>query len=431
MRGQVAPALFGHRNYRLHWIATAVSCLGDYFTLIAMPWLVLALSHDARVLGVVMALESTPRAVFMLVSGRFSDRHTPLRVLLVSRALFMAGLLSLALLLLSGQLQVTHLYAFALLFGVLSAFSMPAANALLPRLVPGELIQKGNSALMGMRQLVQLFAPILAGLLIWGAPVVGQQAAGAGDLPRIGWAFLFNAVAICASLLVLLNIRLSPLGADGAHAVAGARLAEGFAYLWRDRGLRIVTAYVACIGFFAIGPLLTALPQFAATRLDKGALSYGLLYAANGLGALCGFAAGGMLRRPSARAVGVVMLGADLVAGLCILWLGASDSFALAAPALALMGAANAYGGVVALSWIQQRIPAALSGRVLGVVMFAMMGLTPVSMALGGFVVAGASLATLLWLSGGAVAALSLLGLLVPAINRYGTYPAPAPAGAG
>jgi len=425
--------LFRNRNYLLHWGASAIACLGDYFTLIAMPWLVLSLSHGAAVLGVVMALESLPRALFMLVGGGVSDRYTPLTVLLASRAAFMVALVSLALLLWSGHLEVVHLYGFALVFGVLSAFSMPAASALLPRLVDREQLQKGNSTLMGARQLIQLFAPVLAGLLIWGMPSTGlmdiHAPAAGGDLSRIGWAFLFNAATVFLSLIMMFNIHLAQpaeVGTGGEGATPGKDgLMDGLRHVWHDPGLRIVTLYAACIGFFAIGPLLTVIPQFAAQRLDQGALSYGLLYAANGLGALAGFACAGLLRKPDARTVGLVLFTADFVAGACILWFAQSNGFGMAASALAVMGAANAYGGVVAMSWIQQRIPMRVSGRVMGVVMFATMGLAPVSMALSGGIIAQYSLSTLLWASGSVVAGFSLLGLLLPGLNRFGTYPGP------
>jgi Na+/melibiose symporter-like transporter len=418
-----SPSLFANRNYRLHWIGTAVSCLGDYFTLIAMPWLVLSLTSDASVLGIVMALESLPRAAFTLVSGRFSDRYTPLKVIIAGRSLFMLALVALALLLLAGRLQVQHLYVFSLVFGLLSAFTMPATTALLPRLIDRDQIQKGNSALMGTRQMIQLFAPVLAGLLIWGMPSVDTKTA--GDTGQIAWAFVLNAVAIFVSLLMIRNIRLAPLAAVPGTGPNKVRLADGFAYLWKDRGLRIATFYMACVGFCAIGPLLTVIPQFAAQRLDNGALSYGLLYSVNGLGAMLGFAMGGLLPKPGARRLGLVILGADLVAGLCIIGFGQSSSLVSAGPALAVMGMANAYAGVTALSWIQQRIPDALAGRVIGVVMFATMGLAPVSMSLSGVIIAHSSLTTLLLMSGSTVVMVSLIGLLIPAINRFGAYAVP------
>lgn len=418
------PSLFANRNYLWLWASAAISSLGDYFTLIAMPWLVLTISGDPAALGVAMALESLPRAAFMLFSGSATDRYSARSVLLVSRGLFMLALAALALALLAGGIRLPHLYGFAVVFGLLSAFALPANRALLPQVVDRSQIQQANSALMGSQQLIQLVAPVLAGLLIWGLPTVEAPTGARADLSHIAYAFLLNAAAIFVALLLLLRIRIAPSPGAGAGP-AKVRLTEGFRYLGLDRGMRIATLYMACVGFFAIGPLLTLLPQLAAQRLHDGALSYGMLYAVNGLGSILGFALGGLLPKPDARRLGLVIFTADLVAGISIGWLGQSESFAVAAPALALIGVSASYGGVLSLSWIQERIPPALAGRILSIVMFAVMGLTPVSMAAGGFLVAHWSLTTLTTISGFAIGIAALIGLATPALNRFGAYPVP------
>jgi MFS family permease len=227
------------------------------------------------------------------------------------------------------------------------------------------------------------------------------------------------------ALLLLLRIRIArPAGATAGPVKM--RLTEGFRYLWLDRGMRISTFYMGCVGFFAIGPLLTVIPQLAAQRLHDGALSYGMLYAVNGFGSMLGFALGGLLPKPDARRLGLVMFTADLIAGICIVWLGHSERFATAAPALALIGVTASYGGVLGLSWIQERIPPSMAGRILSIVMFAVLGLTPVSMAAGGFLIAHYSLTALMTLSGVAIGVVALVGLATPAIHRFGAYPVPA-----
>lgn len=420
-----APAqttLFRNKNYLWLWASAGISCLGDYFTLIAMPWLVLTLTRDPAALGTVMALESLPRAAFMLLSGGATDRFTARTVLLASRACFMLTLLALVLDLRHGHLQLQHLYGVAVVFGLCTAFALPANRALLPQVVDRMQIQQANSALMGSQQLIQLFAPVLAGLLIWGMPSMAMHAAG-GDLMRIADAFAFNAVAISVALFLLTRIHLAPRAASTGRPKVG--LTDGFRYLWRDRGLRIATPYMACIGFFAIGPLLTVIPLFAAQRLEDGSLSYGMLYAVNGLGSLLGFACGGLLPKPDKRRLGLIMFTTDLTAGLGMLLLSQSNGFATAAAALAIVGISASYGGVLGLSWIQERIPQQLAGRVLGIVTFAVLGLTPVSMALGGLLISHYSLTVLLNASGCAIVCCALLGLCSPGINRFGTYAAP------
>jgi hypothetical protein len=68
-----------------------------------------------------------------------------------------------------------------------------------------------------------------------------------------------------------------------------------------------------------------------------------------------------------------------------------------------------------------------LTGRVLSIVMFAVLGLTPVSMAAAGFLAAHYSLTLLLTVSGAAIGSVALLGLITPAIHRFGAYPVAAP----
>src|ERR1700690_3607937 len=72
------------RDFRLLFAGTTPSLLGDQFALIATPWLVLKLTGDPLALGIVLALEGIPRAIFMLIGGAITDRISPRIVMLVS-----------------------------------------------------------------------------------------------------------------------------------------------------------------------------------------------------------------------------------------------------------------------------------------------------------------------------------------------------------
>ena len=84
-RRAARAALFKDRN--LFWLMAggAVSMLGDQFTLLALPWLVLKLTGDTVALGTVLALISVPRALFMLVGGALVDRYSPKGVLMLTK----------------------------------------------------------------------------------------------------------------------------------------------------------------------------------------------------------------------------------------------------------------------------------------------------------------------------------------------------------
>src|SRR5512135_851529 len=76
--------VLGLRDFRLLFGGATTSLLGDQFALVATPWLVLELTGDPLALGIVLALEGVPRAVFMLVGGAITDRFSPRLIMLIS-----------------------------------------------------------------------------------------------------------------------------------------------------------------------------------------------------------------------------------------------------------------------------------------------------------------------------------------------------------
>src|SRR4051812_40920275 len=75
------------RDPSFRWMIAggAISMLGDQFTLLALPWLVLNMTGDPLMLGIVIALASVPRALFILLGGALVDRYSPKRVLMLTK----------------------------------------------------------------------------------------------------------------------------------------------------------------------------------------------------------------------------------------------------------------------------------------------------------------------------------------------------------
>lgn len=78
-RADPRAALLRDPNFRWLTSGSALTMLGDQFTLIALPWLVLQMTGDTLVLGTVLALMSVPRALFILIGGALVDRYSPKR----------------------------------------------------------------------------------------------------------------------------------------------------------------------------------------------------------------------------------------------------------------------------------------------------------------------------------------------------------------
>ena len=116
------------RDFRLLFAGTTTSLLGDQFALIATPWLVLKLTGDPLALGIVLALEGIPRAIFMLLGGAITDRLSPRIVMLVSDVirLILTGVM--AFVVLAGIVQMWMVYSFALGFGLVAAVMIIRGN---------------------------------------------------------------------------------------------------------------------------------------------------------------------------------------------------------------------------------------------------------------------------------------------------------------
>ncbi|WP_374437764.1 MFS transporter [Inhella sp.] len=421
---EAPPRLFANANFRWLLGGGLLSMLGDQFTLIALPWLVLRLTGDPLVLGLVLAVMGLPRAAFILVGGALVDRHSPQRVLLLTKLLNALWVGLLALLVLCGALQLWMVYALALAIGLTTAFSYPAASSILPLSLPAPLLRAANGSLMALRQFSVLIGPLLAGGLI--ALLAEPGAAGVQDARGLGLAFGFDALSFLVSSWTLRQVRLLSRPQTGGAPV-GAAIAEALRHCWNDVELRTLCLYFAAIGFFVGGPIQVALPVLAQQQLPGGAAALGLLLAGHGGGVLVGMALSGLRRRFGLGNLGATVLLIDAIAGCVFLPFGHIHAAWQGVLLLAPLGALAGFVQVAVYTWMQQRVPPAMLGRAMGLFMFLFMGIAPLAAA-----AAGAGLAlwgpqALFTFSGVALLGLVALGLFTP-LRRLRDAPAGSPA---
>ncbi len=412
-------ALFADANFRWLLGGSLVSLLGDQFTLIALPWLVLKFTGDALTLGAVIAVMSVPRAAFVLVGGAIVDRRSPLRVLMAAKLANAALLALLAGLVWFGALPLWGLYAIAAGIGLATAFSYPASSALLPQAVSPALLQAANGTLMSLRQATVLVGPMLAGVLVgasWHADAAPTPAiADAGGLTL---AFAFDALSFVLSAAALAPVRLRARAVSAKAAGVLGDIGETLRMFWDDRALRTLCAYFAAVSFFVGGPIQVALPVLVDRQLPGGAAALGLLSAGHGVGVLAGMILSGARPGWRLRTLGSTMLAVDVVSGVALIAFGRIDSTAQGVVLLALLGALAGFVQVAVFSWIQKRVPAAMLGRAMSVFLFIFLGLAPLSAAAAGIALRWLAPATLFGAAGLALAALALLGLAFTSIGQ-------------
>ena len=396
------------RDFRLLFAGTATSLLGDQLVLIATPWLVLQLTGDPLALGIVLALEGIPRAAFMLIGGALTDRYAPRRVMLISDIVRFGLTAAMAAAVLTGNVQMWMIYGFALGFGLVAGFAIPAENSIVPLLVSDDDLQAGNSLIMGVAQLAGFIGPTVAG-----AAIASSSESALG----IGLALSIDAVTFAVSTACLWLIR-------GAREPSDHRtednlwisIGSGIKYLWGDDALRLMFVVLISINLLVVGPLLVGIPVLAHERLPQGAMAFGILMAAFSVGNLVGYLVAGSLPRPSGRTIRAMIIGLLAGFGAVVGSLGFIDQTWLDFGLLLLLGLGNGYLAIIVLTWIQSRVSRNMLGRMMSLITFSSLGLVSISQGISG-AVSRWDLDSLFLIAGGLVLAVTVWTAVHPSLR--------------
>ncbi len=409
------PSVFSNRDFMLLFSGSTVSAIGDTFTLVALPWLVLKLTHDPAAVGIAGFMQAIPRALFLFVGGAVVDRMSARRVMLVSRAVNCVFVAVLAVLVVLGQIQMWEVYVLSLGIGLSTAFVYPAGSAILPQLVEKDQLQAANGMIMGMRQVAMIVGPILAGLLV--AANIHAFDGRFPDAGGMGFAFTIDAVSFLFSLASLWMIRIHsdyhPPKPEGGIL---ADVWKGLKGVWDDVQLRAFISYVAIVSLFVGGPVGVGLPVLADERLNSAA-AFGILMTSYGLGMLAGNGLSLVVTRSVRGYLGIMILSMDTAAGLLFALLSQTHSTAFGAALLFIVGSFAGVAQVALMSWIQRRVPQAMMGRTMSVLLFTFLGVGPLSGVIAGFLLKFISLGELFAGAGLCLSAIALLCLTRPSLR--------------
>ncbi|MFZ6730476.1 MFS transporter [Undibacterium sp. Ji42W] len=400
----------------------ALSMLGDQFTLIALPWLVLKMTGDTLILGIVLALISVPRALLILLGGAVVDRYSPKTVMMQTKYINTLLLGALSALIFYGKLELWMVYALALGLGISTAFSIPSGTSMLPRVVQLSQLQPANGIMLGMRQLTMFIGPVLAGLLI---ALFGTQESGmVHEAQGLAAAFFFDCFTYAFSAWTLSKVRMN----DGMPALAGTApaaqksallksLAEGLRYCWNEKQLRSCFIYWAAIAFFIMGPIQIALPVMA-NQLSNSASALGLLAGSHGAGTLLGMALAGM--KPNLRFgnLGRTILLVDFIVGILFIPMGLISTSWQGACILLNVGILGGFLHVAVFTWVQKQVPPNMIGRAMSMFMFIFMGIGPVSAAFTGWLLRSITIPQLFIGSGSLLILIVIMATQMSPITR-------------
>lgn len=356
---------FQHRDYRLYFAGQLLSFIGNWMQSAAQAWLVYRLTDAPVMLGLVAFAGQAPVFLLATVGGAVADRHGRQRVLWYAQWCGLAIAAGLALLTASGHISAELILLFAALGGVVSAFEIPARQALLADLVGKKELLGAvamNSALVNA---ARILGPMLAGLLI---AMSGEAIC-----------FALNGLSYLAMILALSRMQArTPIPAPGAFM---AQALDGLRFAFNTVPVRSLLALLAVASIMG-SPYLVLMPVFAREVFAGGPRTLGLLLGAAGSGALLGALV--LASRDGVRGLGHWVVFAAAIFGVSLIAFSQARSLWLA---VALLPAAG-FGMIVQMAatntLIQVMAPDRLRARVLAVYSMTLLGMAPLGGLLAG-----------------------------------------------
>jgi MFS family permease len=261
------------RNFRLYFLGQLTSAVGTGMTPVALAFAVLALPHgSASDVGAVLAAETVPLVVFLLVGGVAGDRLGRRRVMLGADVLRAAAQTALGSWILFGHPPLWGFLVLSALVGTGTAFFVPALTGLIPQIVSPERLRQAN-ALNGLSfSIGGIVGPAVAGVVVATASP--------------GWAILADAFSYAVSVASLAALRMGPAVPSAPESFL-AQLRTGWSEFWGRTWLWSIVVGASMFNLMTMAPYFV-LGAVVAKQSLGGAAAWGTILGAQGAGAVLG-----------------------------------------------------------------------------------------------------------------------------------------------
>jgi MFS family permease len=350
-----------HRNFRLFWTGQTLSLIGTWMQTMATGWLALELSNSSFLVGLVAAASSLPVLLFSLHGGVVADRVDRLKAVRICQTLLACEAGALWWFTYSGHITIGWLITLASANGLISAFEIPARQALVI-----DLVDRG--------ELAGAIALNSSGFNL--ARVVGPGI-GAVVIAKLGIAACFgaNALSYIAVLIGLFMIDLPPRTAPTATVNPMEGIRELFRYMRDTPSINALMKLVTIFSVFGI-PYLTLMPVVARKVLHLDAGGYGLLLACVGTGGL--FGALGLAAFGDRYPRGKLLSAATLMFASLVIAFSFSRHTVLACAVLLATGFSMIVNNALSNAMLQHLVPDQMRGRLMSAYSLVVVGVSQV-----------------------------------------------------
>lgn len=351
-------ASLGIVNFRYLWLGQLSHAGALWMEQIARPFLILELTDgSATHVGAVIAVRTLPQLIFGVWAGVVADWFDRRTVLLVDKTAVLSINVAFAVLLLTGNLALWHVYAYAFLRGTMMAFDQPARQALIPSIVPADRVTNAVALMSATQDTMRIIGAALGGFAY---AIFGPEGA-----------FTMVAViyvgAVVSTYLLDVPTHERPQ-ATGARAMTRGMI-EGARFAMSHTAIRGVLILSLIYFTFGMSYMQVFAPLFAEKVLDIGSLGFGFMTSLTGVGALVAalFIAN---RQPSRLGMILPLLavafGVMLIAFSVSTYLPQPAGLVVPLVLIAVVGAVQTSYFSLARAMMLHSAPEAMRGRVIG-----------------------------------------------------------------
>jgi MFS transporter, DHA1 family, staphyloferrin A biosynthesis exporter len=359
------------RDYRLLWLGQITTSMGLWMDQTSRSWLIYSLTHSPLELGFVSALRSLPLLLFGVAAGVVADRYSRKAQLIISQLVNAFLNLALATVIITGRVEVWHIYLTAVLSGTVQAFQMPARQALIPDLVGPKYLMNAISLNSMAVSISRSLGPAICGIVI--------------QFFGVSVSYYMQGIIYAAATIWTAQIQIPKSQIIKGYSTSEndqsfiESVKEGFAYIGRNK--LIMALLILALGPTLLGmPYISFLPIFAIDVLGGDASTQGLLMMAVGIGSVIGAL---MMASLSQRNGKFLILGA-IGFSLSLILFSQSPIIWMAVIGTFLIGFFNNSYLSQNQTMLQLLTPQELRGRVLGIY-FLDRGLMPLGSLLTGY----------------------------------------------
>ena len=310
------------RPFRRLWIATSLSSLGDWLSLVALSTLALTLAGkglaaQGAAVGGVWLSSLLPALVLGPLAGAVADRMDRRLNMIIGDVVRGLLYLSIPLDLSFGFVnKLTWMYAVQFLAACASLFWTPAKDASVPNLVPPDKLEQANQYNLLTTFGTAPVAGLIFALLAKVSGALGQVSHYFNNNGQVDLALYFNALTFAVSALTIYALREIPKRNVSAHISAPSvakTIWEGWRFMGKDQVVRGLI--IGMVGAFSAGGVVVGLgPSYIKNTLHGGSAGWSTVFSAVFIGLALGMFLGlrilkGFSRR---RLFGLSIVGAGV-----------------------------------------------------------------------------------------------------------------------